>query len=258
MRLPIVSRFTHTIAILFVFLGASVGGAETRVGSTVESRVLVGFNVNDAAIDASLPEGWNSVTLPQGPLGGSNLIVALIDRHLIVDADGAPQQPSSGPIVAFLAYARHSDVEGLRGFVTRVYEERPLVDPYRNSVAADIDRIAGYSDAGGGERSQSERWTVQTDAGDVLALELDFKVGGFRWTTDGESRPYSATDPDFFRIYRYDQLAGLAMNTAMGQALDGAFMLAATGPDLSQLFDGSELLTAIVTIPTYIREISLP
>ena len=258
MRLPFVSRFTGTIAILFVFLGASVGGAETRVGSTVESRVLVGFKVNDAAIDATLPEGWSSITLPQGPLGGSNLIVALIDRHLIVDANGTPQQPSSGPIVAFLAYARNRDIEGLRGFVTRVYEESPLVDPYRNSVAADIDRIAGYSDAGGGERSQSERWSVLTEAGDVLALELDFKVGGFRWATDGESRPYSASDPDFFRIYRYDQLAGLVMNAAMGQTVDGTFTVAAKGPDLSQLFDGSELLTAIVSIPTYVREISLP
>jgi len=78
------------------------------------------------------------------------------------------------------------------------------------------------------------------------------------WSTGGESRPFSSENPDFFRIYRYDQLAGLAMNSAMGVTLDGTVSFSASGSDVDAIFDGSEALVSIVTIPTYIREIWLP
>lgn len=258
MRKLLLNRFAGSLAAFFLLLGVVPVAAETTSGSTVESRVLLGFKVDDGAVGDMLPDGWIPVTLPQGPVGGSNLIVALIDRHVIVDADGGPADVSSGPTVAFLAYARSDSAEGVRGFVTLVYEEPPLVNPYSNSVAADIDRVAGYTDAGGGARTQSELWTVKPEAGGELTLDLDYKVGGFRWSTGGESRPYSAVNPDFFRIYRYDQLAGLVMNDAMGRELDGTVSFSSTDPELAKLFDGSEDLVAIVSIPTYVREIYLP
>ena len=252
------NRFAGSLAAFFFLLGMAPVAAETMTGSTVESRVLLGFKVNEEAIGNMLPEGWLPVMLPQGPVGGSNLIIALIDRHVIVDDDGKPAEPSSGPTVAFLAYGRNDSVEGVRGFVTRVYEEPPLVNPYENSVVADINRVAGYSDAGGGARTQSEIWTVKLEGGGDLSFDLDYKVGGFNWSTGGESRPYSAVNPDFFRIYRYDQLAGLAMNIAMGRELNGTASFSSTDADLAKLFDGSEELVAIVSIPTYVREIYLP
>lgn len=258
MRGTFIHWFAGGLAMFYLLSGAAPAAAETVVGSTVESRVLLGFKVNDAAIDDLLPDGWASVTLPKGPVAGSNMIIALIDRHVILDANGKPEKPSSGPTVAFLAYARKDGVDGVRGFVTRVYEEPPLVNPYGNSVAADIKRVAGYTDAGGGERKQSETWLVQTDGGGELAFDLDYSVGGFIWSTGGESRPYSAVRPDFFRIYRYDQLAGLAMNTAMDRNLDGTVDFSVSGPEMGRVFDGGEELVAIVSIPAYIRAISLP
>lgn len=245
-----------TATFLVAFGGA--GFAETMVGTTVESRILLGFKVGDTAIGDMLPEGWTSVTLGQGPVSGANLIVALIDRHLILDADGAPATPSSGPTVAFMAYARNSDIEGVRGFITHVYEEPPIVDPYGTSVSADITRVSGYTDAGNGDRVQTETWTIAPEAGGSVELTLDYKLGGLMWSTGGESRPYSAATPEFFRIYRYDQLAGLAMNAAMGRDLNGSVSFTASDPDLAKVFDGTESLVSIVSIPTYIREISLP
>jgi len=258
MRRLLLNKFAGSFATFFFLAGVVPVAAETLTGSTVESRVLLGFKVNDDAIGDMLPEEWMTVTLPQGPVGGSNLIIALIDRHVILDADGQPADTSSGPTVAFLAYGRNDSVEGVRGFVTLVYEEHPLVNPYSNSVAADINRIAGYIDAGGGARTQSEIWTVKPEGGGDLSFDLDYKVGGFNWSTGSESRPYSAVNPDFFRIYRYDQLAGLAMNVAMGRELNGTASFSSTVPDLAKLFDGSEELVAIVSIPTYLREIYLP
>lgn len=258
MRRLFVHWFRGSLAAVFVLLGMVSVAAETVAGSTVESRVLLGFKVNDSAVGDMLPDGWVPVTLPQGPVGGANLIIALIDRHTILDADGKPSDPSSGPTVAFLVYGRNEAIEGVRGFVTRVYEEPPLVDPYGNSVAADINRVAGYTDAGDNVRTQSENWIVQPEGGGELSLDLDYTVGGFMWSTGGESRPYSAANPDFFRIYRYDQLAGLAMNVAMGRELNGTVSFSSSDPALAKLFDGSEDLVAIVSIPVYVREIYLP
>lgn len=237
---------------------ASALTAETFVGKTVESRVLLGFRVDDAAIAAFLPEGWAPVTLPQGPVAGSNLIVALIDRHLYLDADGTPDASLQGPTVAMMAYGRNPDIEGVRGFVVRVYEQEPIADPYGTSVAVrEIVRDAGWYDAGQGDRRQQESWTVTFDDGAKTVVTLDATGVDLNWSS-GESRPYSPVTADFFRIYRYDQLAGLAMNAALGRTLDGAATFETTDPGLISLFDGSETLSAIVSIPTYVREISLP
>jgi hypothetical protein len=252
-------RFATGVAVVAFWAAfAGLAIAETKIGSTVESRILLGFKVDDVAAGNLLPSGWTPVTLPKGPVSGSNLIVALIDRHVILDADGKPGDPSSGPTAAFFVYARKDGVEGIRGFVTRVYEEPPVVDPYGNSVIADISRVAGFSDAGGGERTQTETWVIAPEGGGEIRLELDYEVGGLGWSTGGESRPYSSKNPDFFRIYRYDQLAGLAMSTALGRALNGTVSFVARDPGLDDLVIGTEELVSIVSIPTYIREISLP
>lgn len=241
----------------FIAAGTSAS-SEVSVGSTVESRVLLGFKVDDAAVAGMLPDGWTPITLGKGPVAGSNLIVALIDRHLILDADGKPGNPSSGPTVAFLSYGGKDGIEGVRGFVTRVYEEAPVVDPYKTSVTADIKRFSLFSDLGSGQRVQSEEWTIVPSGGGELRFEMDFIVGDYRWTTAGESRAHSPEDPEFFRIYRYDQLASLAMSTDMGLELNGTVSFTVSDPDLGALFGGSEELVSIVSIPIYLRKISLP
>lgn len=246
-----------TVSVL-ALLTATVAMGETLVGKTIESRVLLGFKVADAGVQEMLPDGWVPVTLPKGPVGGANLIMALIDRHLIMDGEGASSEPASGPTVAFFAYAKSGDVEELRGFVTYVFEEPPLIDPYKTSVPADITRTTSLSDGDAGDRTQREDWAITPAHGGALSVSLDFKVMGYSWTEGGESRPYSPVMPDFYRIYRYDQLATLAMNTNAGRALDGSVEFTSTDPNLAGVFDGSEELVAIVSIPAYVREISLP
>lgn len=250
-------RLLAGLALIGLVAAGTTAIAEQKVGSTVESRVLLGFKVNDDAAAAFLPDGWSSFTVPKGPAGGANLIVALIDRHLILDADGKPETTSSGPTVALLAYGAKGQ-DGVRGFVIRVYEGPPLVDPYGTSVAASIARRAAYSDTTTGERSQSEQWQIRPEAGGKIDVQLDYTVGGFLWSTGNESKPFSPVTPDFHRIYRYDQLAGLAMNTAMGRPLDGTVSFTSDDPAVASLFDGSEALTAIISVPVYLREVSLP
>lgn len=242
------------LALVMAFTGAPAF-AETKVGSVVDSRTMLGFKIDDAALEDLLPGGWDSFTLPQGPIAGANLIVALIDRHIILDGAGAPENPASGPIVVLLAYARKNGAKDVRAFVIRVYEEPPLVDPYGNSVPADVDRHAAYRDAGGGDRVQSEVWTVRTRTGGELKLDLEHRLGELQWSTGVESRPFSAQTPDAFRIFRYDQLTGLAMSTAMGKALEGRISFSVNDPALEAVFDGREVLVSVLQVPIQIREV---
>lgn len=239
-------------------IAATAAAGETLVGSTVESRVLLGFKVADSAVQEWLPEGWIPVTLPGGPMGGANLIMALIDRHLMLDPNGAPVPEEAVPTVALLVYGKNAEVEGPRGYVTRVYEEPPVVNPYGNSVAADVNRDTRLVDQADGGRTQSENWMIGLADGGEIRVDLGMALTGYAWSEGGESRPYSSVNPEFFRIYRYDQLAGLAMNAAMGRELAGEVEISVTDPVLAKAFDGSEALVSIVTIPVYLREISLP
>ena len=100
-------------------------------------------------------------------------------------------------------------------------------------------------------------WVVAPETGGEIRLELSYAAGRPHWGHD-EARPYSAAKPEFHRIYRYDQLADLAMSTALGKALDGEISFSASVPGLDSVFDGREVLTAVLVVPVYVREVSLP
>jgi hypothetical protein len=73
-----------------------------------------------------------------------------------------------------------------------------------------------------------------------------------------EAKIYSAAKPEFYRIYRFEQAADVARSTATGIDRVTKFSIKATGPKLTPLFDGSEQLISVTSIPHYLRSIYLP
>ena len=245
------------LAAFAVGLGISLAGpasAETPVGSNVESRIVLALKVQDDAATALLPDGWRALTLPQGPFAGANLIVLFSDRHLGIDPDGKPLDPFASRYSALVAYGISPEADGPRMFVARTYETPPVLGVYGNAVGAAITRTASLSGEGGGPRTREERWTVEAENGDRIAFELSYEQGRPGWSS-GEATPYSSEVPDFHRIYRYDQLADLAMSVGVSRPLDGEARLEASVPPL---LDGTEVLQAITVIPVYVREVWLP
>jgi len=250
-----------------VALGAAVTSAalfaataalgETLVQKTVENRVLLAFQVDGAALAEVMPDGWTPVTLPKGPVTGANLILSFFDKLLITDAEGTPADPASQPVMALVTYGTAEGVEGVRSFVTAIYEVPPVVDPFGLSEASDITREAGMKLAADG-RTQSESWTVRPESGGAFSFDLDYRVKGYAWTEDGTSMPYSAAQTEFHQIYRYDQLAELVMNPGLGRDLDGSVTWSTDIPALAGLFDGTEELVAVVSIPVYLRQVFQP
>lgn len=238
-------------------LAATVAVGQSVVQTTVENRVMLAFRVKDAGVAGVLPEGWTPVTLPKGPVAGSNLIASFFDKLLILDGDGNPASPSSQPVLALVAYGQKEGVQGLRSFITHVFEAPPVIDPFGNSQAAEITRVATMS-VGSDGRFVSEAWTVAPENGGEFTFELDYEVTGYGWSAGGKSKPFAAGNPEYFEIYQYDQLVELAMNVTLGRELKGDVTYSTNIPALSDLFDGSESLVAVVSVPVYLRDVVQP
>ncbi len=250
-------RFMFLPLIILAFTIPSIVNAETQIGSTVESRVALAFKVNDQAAQVMLPDGWKLLTLPKGPLAGANALVAFIDKHLALDANGKPLTPHSSRAVALVNYGVKKGVKGVRTFITRVYETPPAVNPYGNSISANISRNASLSGPSSGPKIQQEVWSVKPETGGEINLSLSYQTGKPGWKSS-KTTPYSNVNPNFYRIYKYQQLADLAMSSAIGRELKGEVSFKSSVAELAGVFNGSESLVGILTIPVYKREISLP
>jgi hypothetical protein len=102
-----------------------------------------------------------------------------------------------------------------------------------------------------------ETWEVKADDGSVLEIELQF-ARGVPARGKGEAKIFSASKPEFYRIYRFDQATDVVRSTATGIDRVSKFSFKASGPKLAPVFDGSQQLISITSVPFYSRSIHLP
>jgi hypothetical protein len=107
-----------------------------------------------------------------------------------------------------------------------------------------------------GSRVQ-EAWEFQADNGNGIEFRLQY-ARGLATRAKVELTPHSAQTPDFYRIYRVDQATDVVRSTATGTDRVEMVAFKAAGRPLSQLFDGSEQLISITSIPLYTRQLFLP
>ncbi|MDU8911289.1 hypothetical protein [Aestuariicoccus sp. MJ-SS9] len=229
--------------------------AETPIGSSIESRVTLAFTVESDALAAWAPEGWVPVPFPRGPFSGANLITNLIDQRAGYDAEGNVTDPPNRRAVAFLGLAKEASGDAVRIFIYRNYVSDGS-DTYGTERQATVTRTLTQSGNANLGRDHQDAWSISTDDG-AFSVSLSFTTGKPVWSPN-EARPFSAANPAFSRIYRYDQLTDLLMSTALGKPLSGSFEMSTDIPELAAVFDGSESLVAIADVPVYVRKISLP
>ncbi|OSQ48939.1 hypothetical protein [Marivita geojedonensis] len=247
--------------IRFVLVCASVmvmtipARAETPVGSNIDSRVLMGLKANSEGVQALMPKGWTSVPFPGGPMKGSNLLFALIDGILELDPEGAPLDPASRRAVVLVGLGKKEDA--VRMYVLRILSSAPERNPYGVATAADIERTQTLSGPANGGRSVSDAWRITSPDGGMIEVDLSYTSGKRSWSP-GELFPYSAANPDFSRIYRYNQMVDLVVSTALGKPASGDIRLSNSIPELMPVLDGTEEIIAVMDVPVYVREVSLP
>ena len=69
---------------------------------------------------------------------------------------------------------------------------------------------------------------------------------------------HSAAKPDFYRIYRIEQAVDVVRSTATGVDRVTKLSFKASGGKLGQLFDGTEQLISVISVPWYTRQLYLP
>ncbi|SDK77056.1 hypothetical protein [Aliiruegeria lutimaris] len=248
-------RIAPVVMAISLAASALAASGETLQTSSVESRVLLGFDVPDAALAGFLPEGWKSVPFPKGPLAGADCVVSLVDRELEKGADGKPLDPPKSQSIGMLTLASNGGPP--RVMVFRVYSSKPGEGAYGNSVQADtsFERMMRVDDSGAQKKSLAWR-TVQADGG-AFEVSLDFAPGMAAWVSE-EVKPFSSVDPENYRIYRYDRLIELLSSTPLGKPLSGDVSVSVSIAELAEMFDGSESLVAIMDVPVYVLDVFLP
>ncbi len=231
--------------------------AETLSGKNVDSRVLLGISAPAAGVQAFMPDGWTSVSFPGGPLAGANLLMAMIDSRIEMDAEGKPLAPPSRRAVALVGLGKQDDGDAVRMFVLRIYTTTPERDPYGVAMQAGIARTLSVTGPANGPRESDDFWRVVVEDGGKIRLDLKYTTSKRGWS-DGELLPYSAANPNFYRIYRYNQLVDLVMSKAVGKPMNGEFKLVSTVLELADVFDGSEEVVAVLDVPVYVRDVYLP
>jgi hypothetical protein len=226
-----------------------------------DHRTYLYFQVPEATVRRVLPDGWQAAPPQTGPTQGANLVVILLDQLMAQDAQGRPAGGGRNQGVALFVPARNvaSGAAGLMVFGG--FSAKPEGSPgaYGVYARADIrmDRTihVGPGDAYRGE----ERWTVagEGEGGDRLEVRLRYTAATPTRAT-AEARAHSARNPDYYRIYRVEQGNDFVRSGPAGVNRAEEFSFAASGPQLGALFDGSEQLVAILSVPSYARRVFLP
>jgi hypothetical protein len=238
-----------------VLLPAKHSKAETLVVDGLFYRLFVAFQVDQKAAQAWLPDPWKIVSLSQGPLQGSNIMLCLDDRFVIQDGEGKLEQ---WPVRAVLVSpGMHTETGEFAFFVTRIYW--PYDDPhdYKNAVKAAVHREAQIKNTTSESGSGSEIWKIQDNAGGILEFHMNYQRGvSTRVKTEFKVR--SSVDPSFVRIYHDDYSSDLVKSIPAGIDRVQNYKFRVTIPELRKMFDGSEQLIAIMVNPCRVRKVFLP
>ena len=253
------SRLRHRLLALLLCLIACApsAGAETFIGANVDSRIMIGFKVAPAQVQARLPDGWTSIAFASGPLKGANLLMGLEERLFAMDAQGTPLPVPTSRTVALMALAQQTGGTEARLYVLRLFTSNPDDDPFKNAIHARVSRHSEINSGDNTIRSHAEEWHVALDNGNALNITTRFTTGRGLWLSE-TAHPYSNTDPTISRVFSYAELVEPVMSTPAGMPLSGDFKLSTSIPELHSLLDGSQELVAMMNIPTYVRTVFTP
>jgi len=226
--------------------------AEKFVGRGTETRTFVYFKVSARALQAFVPDEWEISPASSGRSCDANLLVAFVDQATALDAAGKPLRPLRNVLFEIPVRKRGGEARAMMLF-TGLSSGGP--GPYSTNLlaAAHVERKVRHEPSGS---FVEESWALNAPDAARVSLELQF-VRGPTTIEEVESRVYSQVQPQFSRIYRVEQAADLVWSTTETLRLR-KFTFEAMSDKLTPLFDGSEQLISIVSVPVYARRIYLP
>jgi hypothetical protein len=243
------------LGFLLLVAGPALAG-EKLVSTEVDLRTVLNFKATDAAVQKMLPEGWELNSPAAGPTKGFNIAVVLVDRLLAADAEGKPVVSYRGAALAIPAKKKTSDTAGAM-IVGGLFEPSGAPGAYGVFTAAQTTIERKTVTDPGGKSMIEETWQFKASDGSSIEVEVHF-VRGIPVKGKAESKVFSATRPDFHRIYRFEQATDVVRSTATAVDRVTKFSFEASGAKLAPLFDGSQQLISVISVPWYSRHTYLP
>jgi hypothetical protein len=240
-------------AVAFCTLSSTqIEAAEKLISTNLDTRTVLAFRVSNEVVRKLLPAGWELDAAPGGP----NLRVVFANNLLVQDAEGKASENLR--VVTLTAQAKKSGADekagiALGGFVSAA---AAVPGPYFNYSAASAMFSQRIGVDGAGKSIIEEAWEFKGDEGNALDLKIQFERGPLA-RVKANTKTYSSSKPDFFRIYRLEQAVDV-INASSGRNRIAQMALKARGPLFGSILDGSEQLVSVTSIPYYARQIYLP
>jgi hypothetical protein len=230
---------------------------EKFVGSNVDQRLSLAFKASDAEVQKRLPEGWEVNPPKDGPAKGSNLFVVLVDQVLSQDADGKVLPTYRGAALVIPAKKKGTDIAAPMVF-GGLFEPGGSPGAYGVFAPAQMTSVERKRLTGSDNAFRiEEHWQVKTGDGNSIEVQVQFSPGA-PTRTKADTKVFAAAKPEYFRIYRVEQANDVVRSTATGADRVARLSFKAAGDKLAPLFDGTEQLISITSIPWYSRQLYLP
>ncbi len=229
---------------------------EKFTGSNVDLRTLLAFKASDGAVQKMLPDGWEVNSITSGPAKGSNLVLVLVDQQTSYDADGKSVATFRAAVLGAPAKKKGTDTAGVMVF-GGLSDDAGAPGAY--SVYDPAQTTVERKTYPGGDKklTTEESWQFKAANGNSIDVQLQF-LRGAAAKGKVEAKVFSAAKPDFFRIYRVEEARDLVRSTAVGVDRLAKVSVKASGDKLKELFDGTEQLISVTSIPWYSRQVYLP
>ncbi|MFH6786101.1 MULTISPECIES: hypothetical protein [Methylobacterium] len=235
----------------------SLSRAERLVQSATERRTYLFVKSDDGKIKNLLPAGW-SPAQNVGPLKDANFVIVLIEGVAGSDAEGKSILYQGKTVV--LGIPAKNDKTGEPGFMVSggfVSDASTAPGAYGLYAPASVTMAKTSRSDGDAATAVTEQWRIRSEKGDRIDFDVGYDRGTGNWA-HAEPHVYSALHPEFYRIYKVDQVTEIVHTTAQGGKKAKEVKLSADGPQISRFFDDKSQLVAVISYPAYYRKIYLP
>jgi len=245
------------LAILALAAAPAAAQDNLKLFSTdINVRTSLTFKAADTAVQKMLPAGWELNSPAAGPTKGFNLGVTLIDYVTVQDPEGKPL-PLRNIVVLNIPAKKAGTSEAVTMVFGGFIAQAGVPGAYGVYGSANITVDRRSHTEPDGKSMINETWQAKADDGSMLDLQIEFERG-VPARSKVEAKVHSSAKPDFYRIYRFEQAADVVRSTAAGIDRVSKFSFKASGPKLAPIFDGTEQLISITSVPSYSRSIFLP
>lgn len=251
-RHKMLASITTAIALFLPFCA----NAETLDSTIADTRTLAAFQVNEVALQNWLPEGHEPNPYGEGSFEGANLLMMFIDRMLHQDAEGVAKNGGAYRMMALIVPGKNTATGKNSTFISRVYAPSEGAGPYKTSVQALVSHSLSLSGSGAEPLSGRHDWNVSHDGGEItIGFDYSAAVPGRKI---GESALSTPVDANVTRIYRYDQLTDVVLSQSKAMDRTSNVIVNVSIPELTPMFDGSEVLVGLADRPFYTRQTFKP